>query len=102
MAGEYIQFDKSDFAYSNEHIAKGILLTPEILEKCGFTKTGHIDTHVYSIGDNEYTCDWLMEVKYSKEYGFYYRNAKHKLAFIHQLQNIFYALTGEELQINLL
>jgi hypothetical protein len=70
-----------------------IPLTPEILEKCGFIEIGKkcwaiSIFEVFQSGkdDNEFFIDvkWLHYFKY-----------------LHQLQNIFFALTGEELKIEL-
>ena len=75
-----------------------IELTHEILLKCGFEKNYRIDSGEYNecfsifsfalmVRHNSFFVDWIggnTEVKY-----------------LHQLQNIFYCLCGEELEINL-
>lgn len=81
----------------------GIPLTPEILEKAGFkydegmesydlfTSSGLISIakdYSFFIGDNHFEC------------GFAGGN-KSLVKYLHQLQNLYFALTGEELQINL-
>lgn len=102
------QFDLDDFenyfgewkAFSNDAI-EPIPLTPEILEKAGFE-------------DVKYA--WKLEVKDSgfivmhnndkasfvtgdyDELGF---QLKYEIKYLHQLQNIYFALTGKELEINL-
>ena len=78
-------------------------LTPEILEKAGFkydegmesydlfTSSGLISIatdYSFFIGDNHLEC------------GFAGGN-KSLVKYLHQLQNLYFALTGEELQINL-
>ena len=84
-------------AYGYDQI-QPIPLTPEILEKCGFEKTNRIDfgepNPCYTnfslslmIRHNSYFIDWMggnIEVKY-----------------LHQLQNIYFSLTGEELDVKL-
>lgn len=82
---------------------EGIPLTPEILEKAGFkydegmesydlfTSSGLISIatdYSFFIGDNHLEC------------GFAGGN-KSLVKYLHQLQNLYFALTGEELQIEL-
>ena len=79
-----------------------IPLTPEILEKCGFGKI-EIELELGAIfGIIKKGLHPLM-LKYnflqaSCFYGFYYGT---KVEYLHQLQNLYFALTGEELEINL-
>ncbi len=69
--------------------AEPIPLTYEILEKCGFEclcskwKNGHIELLVNLNG-----------------YDFFYGGFT-KLEYLHQLQNLYFALTTEELEVNL-
>lgn len=82
-----------------------ITLTHEILEKCGFVKTGR-----YAIGVGGYEI-WrfyrepkrlieLMEVeKGSGKYTLAFYEAEIK--YLHQLQNLFFCLTGTELNYKL-
>lgn len=72
-----------------------IPLTPEILEKCGFDgnelnikSTGH--QACLSMNDDKSVSLWV-EGHY--EFG--------KCKYLHQLQNLFVALTGEELNVKL-
>jgi hypothetical protein len=63
-----------------------IELTPEILEKCGVIKDGQL------------TFGYLFD----KEKGlFYYNTPTVIVKYLHQLQNLYFALTGKELEINL-
>lgn len=72
-----------------------IVLTPDILEKAGFT-------------DNEYYWEkdgielgWSSRVVATKErFGISVNGYSH-IKHLHQLQNFIHALTGEELEINL-
>lgn len=76
-----------------------IPLTPEILEKCGFIEKTNRE---WVIGENPVTQDYVMVVRYSPIIdGFYFLNGHFKLKYLHQLQNLYFALTGEELIINL-
>jgi hypothetical protein len=92
-----VQISKHDFWYSN-YVISPIPLTKEILLKCGFEKTNRIDfgelkecyanfSFALMVRHNSFFVDWIggnTEVKY-----------------LHILQNLFYALTGEELNITL-
>lgn len=104
--GSYIRF-KSFFGLcnveTNPDLYNPIPLTPEILEKAGFkydegmesydlfTSSGLISIatdYSFFIGDNHLEC------------GFAGGN-KSLVKYLHQLQNLYFALTGEELQIDL-
>jgi hypothetical protein len=73
-----------------------IPLSPEILEKCGFEK----DYNGYRLKDH-------MGLSFSvTKHGDFLACFRDKslgviVKHLHQLQNLFFALTGEELQINL-
>lgn len=84
----------------------GVTLTPEILEKCGFKKSliddANPDEGVYYSLDlsNDKYCD-LLFIEGDKN-GFmevclfpYTDTFRYK--YLHQLQNLYFALTGEEL-----
>ena len=86
----------------------GISLTEEILLKCGFIKTEEYyaaneeNIDVYTKGsfdvafiDNEYKL-WIEIDEDS-----YYNFAWTKIKYVHQLQNLYFTLTGQELEINL-
>lgn len=78
--------------YTLDYI-KPISLTPEILEKCGFEKDSevifkHDDTMVYS-GSGFI------------DYYHFGHPIKKNINYLHQLQNLYYALTGTELEIKL-
>jgi hypothetical protein len=81
-----------------------IPLTPEILEKCGFE---NLDIH-----------DWILKTIFIEDNGlgeggeewsvhvwneFYQEHMMlpNYIYYLHQLQNLYFALTGEELNINL-
>lgn len=80
-----------------------IPLTPEILEKAGFVK--------YQYGGNNQFEGY--KVRWSKDsiYGFLtsdnifallgFERRHQNIKYLHQLQNLYFALTGEELEINL-
>ena len=71
-----------------------IPLSPEILEKAGFRYDGYVwDTDKVVFGD------YKDGVHYCN--GFSIGNKGIKIEFVHQLQNLYFALTGQELTINL-
>lgn len=75
-----------------------IPLTEELLLKCGFSKVG-----------SNYEKDWLLLHTHLERQTFdflLYESSSRKLKatpilHLHQLQNLYFALTGEELEINL-
>lgn len=96
-----IQITIDDFE-DTEHMYP-IRLTPEILEKAGFVKHISIfDTIYFDINLNKY--DYLRLIP-DDESCICSLNDAIQLApymkHLHQLQNLYFALTGEELNINL-
>jgi hypothetical protein len=78
-----------------------IQLTPEILEKAGFEVRINDGLNHWHIGINEFTHDWLFDLKWLHGDDFpFYRNGGHRLKYVHYLQNLYFSLTGKELQIN--
>ena len=89
-------------AYPTNNQAEGIPLTEEILLKCGFKKINDSFRYVLNICEYEF---WYYEigVALSKieiciHRDEYYVN---NIYALHQLQNLYFALTGEELKITL-
>ena len=79
-----------------------IPLTPEILEACGFEKEEDNYTmkvneqlFVYYGGYERIVRLCFYDGNYS--YPVHYKNAGNQFQYLHQLQNLFYSLTGEEL-----
>lgn len=85
-----------------------IELTEEWMMKFGFERedTGSVSAQ-FNIGLNPVTHDYLFSLIWFKDYkndyelkGFpFYRNGHFTLKYVHQLQNLYFALTGEELTI---
>lgn len=73
----------------------GISLSPEILEMCRMDEINivYVDDSPFdgSIGDYK-----ILEYKSRMKNGFYLSHSTH-LQYLHQLQNLYFALTGEEL-----
>lgn len=83
----------------------GIPLTPEILESCGFEYNAEKHTHVVKIFDDESGYRTLF---IGSEANFYWWGLQDytldsirgfKIHYLHQLQNLYFALTGKELEI---
>jgi len=90
-------FDESDGDCMEKHI-KPIPLTEEWLEKFGFERKGfHFNKYGLQIiiADEN---DFLIEYSFS---GIRYNNVNLvvRIKHIHQLQNLYFALTGEELKL---
>lgn len=97
---------------------KPILIAPEILEKCGFKKLWHLSQYEYTIsideeintlhfvfhGSEVFCCLSISEDNYDENInvGTFTASKALSIQFLHQLQNLYFALTGDELEINLL
>ena len=81
----------------DQELFQPIPLTPSWLERMGFEYEKGLNTY-WSIGVNPITKDYLLVIKCNNEC-FYYRNIHHKLKYVHQLQNLYFALTGKEIEI---
>jgi len=109
--------DKVDVIYSiGETMASGqnhsyfhykrlspIPLTPEVLKKCGFKKdTTYPDWMKLHIGNSTVINAndgnaWVEKIANDEEYSVGLGGAN----YLHQLQNLYFALAGEELTVNL-
>lgn len=68
-------------------VIKPIPLSQEILKKCGFEYVGY-----WQLNDIE-----LCDMVYGEFMVAYLHTANHEIKHLHQLQNLYYALTGQEL-----
>lgn len=79
-----------------------IPLSKEVLLKCGFEKCEQHE-NFYFIKLNDWTKIYVAF--HEKQYVVELSVSKHsfcpKVNFLHQLQNLYYALTGEELEVSL-
>lgn len=76
-----------------EYYSDAILLTPEILlSKCGFQTKNNGEWLAHPK---------LPDIRYKEGQIHNYITPMPHIQSIHQLQNLFYALTGEELEVNL-
>jgi hypothetical protein len=104
---ESIHLDSVKLKESNSFVplvhCKPIQLTDEILLKCGFKKgdeyylspsdystEGFVDMMCFNLKE----CEFIIDMS---QYSGYSVSIKH----LHQLQNLYFALTGKELQITL-
>ena len=78
-------------------------ITKEILLNAGFntrTTAGH--SVEYFIGENPITHDWLFHICWLERNECpFYKNGHFLIHYVHQLQNLYRFLCGEELEINL-
>lgn len=86
--------DYGDWYYDDDEL-KPIPLTPEILEKCGFKYLKEQNVW-FRDGMNEY-----LTLHYN---GFcvYESTKKRIIKSLHELQNLYFSLTGKEIEIELL
>lgn len=112
--GEYMRVeqigykDNPDYIFARydkgfgQNSFSGIPLTPEILEKAGFNKLGG-SKFVYRIPVQEFEISVSLKLNYAyidTQWG--QASIKRPIfKYLHQLQNLYFALTGTELEINL-
>lgn len=94
----FVQYEKdSNVYYCGIDELKPIELTEEILLKCGFeisTDKEHFFINYYGfclVYDGK---DYCLKMRIDEPYVVCYSR------YLHQLQNLYFALTGEELEIN--
>ena len=95
---------ESEYIYSSKswrllNCFEGIPLTAELLKYFGFKLVwaGSGDGHIYSFGEK---CNKMELI--NRGYGFKYNTfnaCEIEIKYVHQLQNLYFALTGEELTI---
>lgn len=85
-----------------------IPLTPEILEKCGWvTLDAESDIMTWGPEDDSFSISNNGGLDDERNQPYYFacdRNfieLKREIKYLHQLQNLYFALTGEELPVNL-
>jgi hypothetical protein len=99
VEAEWIGLDISEPAGNKGSIPASVLdgipLSPEILEKCGFDK----------LEEGVFECS-KIRIRFFisagvKVYSFAHDEFISNAPFVHQLQNLYFALTGEELTVQL-
>lgn len=91
-----IEADNIGDIVNNEAIFEPIPLTPEILKKCGFVKKWLDNGDTIRCWDYELN-EFHLHVLGDDMITFMTR----KINYVHQLQNLYFALTGGELNIQL-
>lgn len=92
-------------SYATEDFMQPIELTEEVLLKIGFVKENEVNRMynnccVVSYYINKFYKELVIEVR--RENGFYKNNMVHyDIKYLHELQNTYYLLTGEELEVEL-
>ena len=114
--GNWVNNNEEDYQITSAtivHLERGdstaqpIPLTEDWLIWFGFEKRESSTCDSWYIGTNEITHDWLFDIVWlhrpelinAPNFPFY-RNGRHLIQYVHQLQNLYFALTGEELTIN--
>lgn len=86
-----IEMEFNDLRYfMDEDVVRPILLTEELVLKFGFTKIGRVQFH----------SDIFWAISNYKEQGFWCNQLECYIKYVHQLQNLYFALTGVELQLS--
>lgn len=83
--------------YSEKYI-EGVPLTEEWLLKLGLAKSSIVGRFDFA-GLNLQSNDGYFYLDYTDQYGEQEWCMEHKMKYVHQLQNLYFALTGEELNI---
>ena len=93
MTGNF-QVEKTDFATFEAINCWGIPLSPEILIACGFNN---------SMGSKFWDYDRWFALEVEDNHFLYdlFRNKQVEIYYLHQLQNLYFALTNTELTIKL-
>ena len=78
-----------------------IPLTEKILSKCGFEKVNHINNYSFfsynrKNGNKNFICDIYENTTRINSY-----SIGNHVQYLHQLQNLYFALTGKELEVEL-
>lgn len=101
-----IEMGNGTFREEEETKVEGIPLTEEILLNCGFEKINHISGYIFysfnrkSLKDmNAYMPLYIyLNPNYAKIANF---TVQQNIEYVHQLQNLFFAINGKELNIQL-
>ena len=86
--------DGFDNIYTSDDLNQ-ITLTPEILERCGAFSNNH-NWLLYPVELNNITTEDYLEFEYQTPYLDWKIIS---IKYLHQLQNLFFVLTGEELEV---
>lgn len=86
------KFDNGDYNY-----LEPIPITSEILKKCGFAEQKGDEWYIEYQNDFFIVVKSNMQVRLGFDVSTYFEEEFDHIKYLHQLQNLFFALTGEEL-----
>jgi len=90
--------DLESLSQTNDPDYRPIPLTEDWLLMAGFETRGDFNITTFYKGENPITKDYLFSLVWLKNNPEpFYRNGYHKIKYVHQLQNLYFALTGNEL-----
>lgn len=99
FSGYYVVFRNGSFKSSiSSDLIQPIVLTPEILEKCGFDYDASYE--VPKVQKGNFILWDGFDGSFSANFGGLTRLDVYVI-HLHQLQNLYFALTGEELEVKL-
>lgn len=80
----------------------GILLTDDLLLKCGFKNSFTPDYNEFDLYNKKgFSINRFKIIKLYDQDKYYFKYDGFDICYIHQLQNIYFALTGKELEVKL-
>jgi hypothetical protein len=96
---------QKEIRYKSLEELEPVMLTPEILEMCGFKKADNYfsgnmffkNEYKSFLGININIVDYQVSLSFTDDQRV---NLPYSYKFLHQLQNLYFALTGEEFEIN--
>lgn len=86
----------SNWSGSKDLLPNPIPLTEEWLLKFGFKLNMDWFNWNAAIGENEIG-DFKLALRHTDDFGWFYKSRCTPIKYVHQLQNLYFALTGEEL-----
>lgn len=105
LRGEFRRIDEKLLYNLQPYYSNPIPLTPEVLEKCDVKQISKIADLLNIVTTQPKIEFTKSEEKYTITANLYWRlefqKTNIKILFFHQLQNLYFALTGEELTVNL-
>ena len=101
-----IHLDKIVNTTNQEDFIEKILLTTDLLIKCGFAVYGKLDNDYTTHGNGGNSSSFFLQIDWRyRELGYYpmikseeFEIIGERIKYVHQLQNLYYSLTQEELE----
>lgn len=95
----YYKVEEKDFMSDNLKNFEPVELTDEVLLKCGFKK---VDDYEFYFPTDTISFTYNIANKYISINDYNIQDFELKVKYLHQLQNLYWCLTGKELEINVL